>query len=70
MARTVAIWLLALMPVVAVAQDATSTASVTGNPAETLTLEQAVAMAQHNNRQVKTAFQSVLQANEQILAAN
>jgi hypothetical protein len=33
MARTVAICLLALMPVVAVAQDATSTASATGNPA-------------------------------------
>jgi hypothetical protein len=70
MARTVAIFLLALMPVLAGAQDATSTASATGNPAETLTPEQAVAMAQHDNRQVKTAFQSVLQANEQILAAN
>ena len=57
------------MPVVAGAQDATSTASATGNSAETLMLEQAVAMAQHNNRQVKIAFQSVLHANEEILAA-
>jgi hypothetical protein len=70
MVRNAAIFLLALMPVVVGPQDAASTASATGNSPETLALEQAVAMAQHNNRPVKIAFQSLLQANEQILAAN
>ncbi len=36
---------------------------------EVLTLEQAIALAQENNRLVKIAYQSVLQANDQILAA-
>jgi outer membrane protein len=69
MVRTAAIFLLALMPVAAGAQDATSAASATGNSAETLTLEQAVAIGQSNNRQIKIAYQSVLQANDEILAA-
>src|SRR5271157_1472099 len=69
MVRTAAIFLLALMPVVAGAQDATPTSAAAGNSAETLTLEQAVAIAQSNNRQIKIAYQSVLQANDEILAA-
>jgi outer membrane protein TolC len=69
MVRTAAIFLLALVPVVAGAQEATSAASATRNSAETLTLEQAVTMAQANNRQIKIAYQSVLQANDEILAA-
>ena len=36
---------------------------------EVLTLEQAIALAQENNRLVKIAYQSVLQANDQNLAA-
>jgi outer membrane protein TolC len=63
MVRTAAIFLLALMPVVAGAQERA------GPAAETLTLEKAVATAQANNRPIKIAYQSVLQANDQILAA-
>ncbi|HWS95200.1 MAG TPA: TolC family protein [Candidatus Methylomirabilis sp.] len=37
-------------------------------PAEVLTLEQAVTLAQENNRLIKISHQSVLQANDQILA--
>ena len=38
-------------------------------PAEVLSLDQAISIAQSNNRQVKIAQQSVLAANDQILAA-
>lgn len=69
MVRISAIWLLALMPLVARAQEGISTPATAGNPAETLTLEQAVALAQANNRQIKINYQSVLQANDEILAA-
>jgi hypothetical protein len=37
-------------------------------PAEVLSLDQAVTLAQENNRLIKTSHQSVLQANDQILA--
>lgn len=47
----------------AVAQEA-STA-----PAEVLTLNQAIALAEENNRLIKISRQSLLQANDQILAA-
>lgn len=63
MVRAVVICVLMLMPLVARAQEAAVT------QAETLTLEQAVALAQSNNRQIKINYQSVLQANDEILAA-
>jgi outer membrane protein len=69
MLRNLAICLLALTPTVVCGQETTPTSATAGNPAETLTLEQAVAMAQGNNRQIKIAYQSVLQANDEILAA-
>ena len=40
-----------------------------GREDETLTLEQALAIAEGNNRQIKMAKQSELSANDQILAA-
>ena len=45
----------------AVAQEAST-------PAELLTLDQAIALAQENNRLIKISHQSVLQANDQLLA--
>jgi outer membrane protein TolC len=63
MLRTAAICLLALLPLAVCAQEGA------GQATETLTLEQAVAVAQANNRQIKIAYQSVLQANDEILAA-
>jgi len=69
MVRSVAIFLLALMPVAARGQEATPASAAANNPAETLTLEQAVATAQANNRQIKISYQSVLQSNDEILAA-
>jgi len=63
MLRTAAICLLALLPLAVCAQEGA------GQATETLTLEQAVAVAQANNRQIKIAYQSVLQSNDEILAA-
>ena len=37
-------------------------------PSSVLTLEQAIALAKENNRQIKISYQNVLQANDQILA--
>jgi outer membrane protein TolC len=65
--RSAAICLLALAPVAASGQEAAKASA--SEPGGTLTLEQAVAMAQANNRQIKIAYQSVLQANDEILAA-
>lgn len=55
--------LLLALSTISHAQDSTST------EVGVLTLEQAIALAQENNRLIKIAYQSVLQANDQILAA-
>jgi len=69
MLRTALICLLALLPLAARAQEAADTSATAGTPTEILTLEHAVAVAQANNRQIKIAYQSVLQAHDEILAA-
>jgi outer membrane protein len=69
MFRTAAICLLALLPLAARAQEPAGASATAHNSAETLTLEKAVATAQANNRPIKIAYQSVLQADDQILAA-
>jgi outer membrane protein TolC len=67
--RTAAICLLMMIPAMARAQEPAVAAAKTSEAGETLTLEQAVAIAQANNRQIKIAYQSVLRANDEILAA-
>jgi outer membrane protein TolC len=69
MVRTAVICLSILIPVMARAQESSIATGKTSDAGETLTLEQAVAIAQANNRQIKIAEQSVLQANDEILAA-
>jgi len=53
---------LLLSATLAVAQEAPA-------PADVLTLDQAIALAQENNRLIKISYQKVLQATDQILAA-